>query len=190
MSQELDFTEVVDKARSDDDVAMIQGDDLLDILTDMIAKLHNEGYDMKSDTFKFFMSPSTFDEIKGEFVYNGPMEHPDPSGFKGHRIVEVDDMGYGQILLINPDIVTMGHRILDPNQVVYADTIDVGLEEGREVVLAKEIPKPEDWVRSDNFYTYEHVDTGRTIHEESYEGKVKKREVLATYIDEVPEYHE
>lgn len=58
------------------------------------------------------------------------------------------------------------------------------VDSGSKVTLEKDIPEPENWEQNRPYY-YVHKETGREILEEVYYGKVKKRNTLARYIEEV-----
>ena len=50
--------------------------------------------------------------------------------------------------------------------------------------IEKDIPKPEKWEKKGKYF-YKNKDTGREIIEESYLKKIRERNILAKYIDNI-----
>lgn len=65
------------------------------------------------------------------------------------------------------------------------------MNDGDEVTLAENVPRPEEWKPKDgSAQFYVHEDTGRQIIAESYRAKKMERNTLADFIEEVEPYHE
>lgn len=82
-------------------------------------------------------------------------------------------------------------RVVDPLRHAAAWSESESENMGENVTLGKDVPEPEKWFPTGKGgYYYKHKESGRQILESQYYAKVKARNTLAEYIEEVDEYDE